>query len=902
MKVPSPNFSLFPLTWLSIFFACGIAASDWIAVPIGWLAVLCISCALLALVFDRGRASGILIGAAFVFAGSVCLQTAHMQPLQQRLKDLYDENLIDSGEPVIVEGKLSREPEPAAGGIVFHLDVKTIRSDSEPIPVSGSVRLFASAATPEANADYQKLDIGYGSVIRTAVRLVREDAYLNPGVTSRKAILDQQGIDATGSVKSPLLIEHIDDEEVFLPLAWAYKLRTDLITTFAENFDPTTAGVLNASLLGNKYFLDRSTANIFREGGTFHVLVISGLHITFIGAAFVLIVGIFTKKRLWKFIVPVIFLWAFTLSVGAEVPVVRATVMFTMLAFSRIVNRKGTLLNTLGACAVLLQAWRPEDLFTASFQLTFASVAAIVVMAFPLIENLRKIGNWSPSAETPFPARAPKWLTRFCETVYWQERVWQIELSRHNWTANLFKSPLTPWSEKLSANKLLAYLFEGVIVSAVVQLWLLPFLVIYFHRVSLGSIVLNLWVGAFIAVETVLALFAAIAIKISVVLAGPLIAVAEFVNLLQISVSSLVVRTDLASFRLPSYSGWERGIYVLYLLLVLLLTYFVFRWRPFDYARGEKSPRKFVRRIAPALLASIALTLVVILFHPFSSPRPDGRLHIDFLDVGQGDSALVTFPNGETMLIDGGGQRRFGVTEGDEKEEFEPDSPRIGEAVTSAFLWARGYSKIDYLVATHADADHIQGLTDVAENFDVRFALVGRSPVGDTDFDEFAAALKLRQVPLETISRGDELEIGGVRIQVVYPKPDPTRAAISDNDHSVVMRFIFGDRKILMTGDIERSAEMNILGMPEEVAADVIKVPHHGSRTSSTDQFVSSVHPSLAVISVGKRSIFGHPHREVVERWQNTGAEVLTTGNSGTISVSTDGRDLIRKRFVDDGQ
>ena len=189
----------------------------------------------------------------------------------------------------------------------------------------------------------------------------------------------------------------------------------------------------------------------------------------------------------------------------------------------------------------------------------------------------------------------------------------------------------------------------------------------------------------------------------------------------------------------------------------------------------------------------------------------------------------------------------------------------------------------------------------MAENFGVRFALVGRSPVGDTDFDEFATALKLRQVPLETISRGDELEIGGVRIQVVYPKPDPTRAAISDNDHSVVMRFIFGDRKILMTGDIERSAEMNILGMPEEVAADVIKVPHHGSRTSSTDQFVSSVHPSLAVISVGKRSIFGHPHREVVERWQNTGAEVLTTGNSGTISVSTDGRDLIRKRFVDDG-
>jgi competence protein ComEC len=249
------------------------------------------------------------------------------------------------------------------------------------------------------------------------------------------------------------------------------------------------------------------------------------------------------------------------------------------------------------------------------------------------------------------------------------------------------------------------------------------------------------------------------------------------------------------------------------------------------------------------------------------------------------------------MLIDGGGQRRFDI--GDDDRDFEPDSPRIGEAITSAYLWAKGYSRIDYLLATHADADHIQGLTDVANNFTVRFALVGRSPNDDPDFDEFASALGRTHVPLKIISRGDELEIGGVQVQILFPEADETYAAISDNDHSVVIRLVLGKRKILMTGDIERSAEMNILA-EQAVDADVVKVPHHGSRTSSTDQFVSAVHPSLAVISVGKRSVFGHPHPEVVERWRNSGSAVLTTGRSGTISVSTDGSDLVWERFVDE--
>ena len=235
--------------------------------------------------------------------------------------------------------------------------------------------------------------------------LEREDEYLNPGVIRGPEMLDQLGIDARGSIKSPLLIEHIADESVFLPLAWVYDRRARLIRDLTSELSPSAAGIMTASLLGGKHFLDRETAEVFREGGTFHVLVISGLHITFIGGILLLIVRALTRDRWSQFLITNTVLWAYTLAVGADVPVVRAAIMFTVMLFSDVIYRPANMLNSLGFCALVLLAWRPSDLFNPSFHLTFVSVAAIVSIAYPMIEGLRKIGAWSPTAAAPFPDR-----------------------------------------------------------------------------------------------------------------------------------------------------------------------------------------------------------------------------------------------------------------------------------------------------------------------------------------------------------------------------------------------------------------------------------------------------------------------------------------------------------------
>jgi competence protein ComEC len=147
------------------------------------------------------------------------------------------------------------------------------------------------------------------------------------------------------------------------------------------------------------------------------------------------------------------------------------------------------------------------------------------------------------------------------------------------------------------------------------------------------------------------------------------------------------------------------------------------------------------------------------------------------------------------------------------------------------------------------------------------------------------------------IEAGQQFDIEGVNVQVLWPPPADVYRASSINDDSIVLRLVFGSVAILMAGDIEREAEVQLARSGYEIRADVLKVPHHGSRTSSTEDFLDAVRPRCAVISVGVRSRFGHPHREVVDRYLRRGIRVLQTGREGTVTVSTDGRSLNVRTF-----
>jgi ComEC/Rec2-related protein len=785
LNISSTKFSRFPLLWIATFFAAGIYFSHLVSVVSQIYLIVVVSCAAGLIIFRNNKCSTLFLAAAFGFAGALCFQIQSDNISPDRIRILYDSGKVRSGEPVEAEGIIASKPETSNDGSFLILETKKLFRGEQGINTSGKIRIFVPAENAEAAADFQRRELNYGSVVTAACDLMREEKFRNPGVVSRIEILDRQGIDATCTVKTSSLIRKIGEQSVWRPTGWVFDRRQDLIDEFRQRFSGPTAGIMIASLLGDKHFLDKDTADVFREGGTFHVLVISGLHITFIGGLLLLFVRLFTRNKVCQVLIASGILWIYTFAVGAEVPVVRASIMFTVLAFSQVVRRQGSLLNSLGLCALILLAWKPDDLFSASFQLTFTSVTAIAAAGFPLIEQLRAIGKWSPSAEKPFPPRISVWLRCFCEMLYWRDAAWEIETRRQIWSAKIFKRPYLKWLGTNSLQSGAAYLLEGILVSVVVQVWLLPFVVVYFHRITPVGIILNLWVGICLALESFAAVIAVLLGQVSSLLALPFVKLTELFNLLLLELPRIFVDGSLSSFRLPAYTGWGRTIYFIYFVLVIFLTAALYRWKPFEYrvkvSEADDSLTFF--RASPVLFAtalSLIVLLSVIIVHPFSSPAPDGRLHIDCLDVGQGDSALVTFPNGETMLVDGGGSITF-HNDNDDQPPFEPDAPRIGEAVVSEFLWEKGYSRIDFILATHADADHIQGLTDVARNFSVKNALFARTPISNPEYAELAQVIQKKKIPVSLLSRGDALSIGGVNIEVLSPRKIliPTRFRIT---------------------------------------------------------------------------------------------------------------------------
>src|SRR2546421_9959723 len=358
-----------------------------------------------------------------------------------------------------------------------------------------SVVLLAPISSKSIEQEFAELDLRYGARIRVMTRLERSDSFRNRGVSSFTEYLDRKGYDATGFVKSPLLIERLENTRVLLPLAWLYEWRRNLQAEIDSRFSKETAGVLDAALLGNRYNLSHSTAERFREGGTFHVLVISGLHITFLGGLVFLAAKRFTKNMAVRFLLSVTVLWSYSLAVGAEASVVRAALMFTVVLFAPLAARRAISLNVLGGVGIALLVWRPGDLLDPSFQLTFVSVLAIVIVAWPLLEKMSAIGSWRPTRETPYPPSCAPWLRSLCEILYWSKKEGGGELERANYSYKLFKLPLAETLERMHLQAALRYAFGAIVVSVGVQMALLPFLVIYFHRLSFASLILNIGVS-----------------------------------------------------------------------------------------------------------------------------------------------------------------------------------------------------------------------------------------------------------------------------------------------------------------------------------------------------------------------------------------------------------------------
>jgi competence protein ComEC len=249
---------------------------------------------------------------------------------------------------------------------------------------------------------------------------------------------------------------------------------------------------------------------------------------------------------------------------------------------------------------------------------------------------------------------------------------------------------------------------------------------------------------------------------------------------------------------------------------------------------------------------------------------PDGRLHVKFLDVGQGDAILVTLPDGRQMLIDGG-----------------PSATQLNWQLGQAMpFWDRS---LDVVVNTHPDADHLGGLVSILERYHVGQVIVSDAVGSSELYQAWTGQLTGAGLTPITGQANMQLALGhGLTATILSPGPQVENID-NANDHSVVMHLQIGHISLLLPGDIETPIEQSLVYANVPLAATVLKSPHHGSNTSSSDKFLEAVSPQLVIISVGEDNKFGHPSAAVLERYAQHGITVLRTDEQGSIELVTDG-------------
>ncbi len=747
-------------------------------------------------------------------------------------------------EAVLLEGVIDRPPLHRPDRVVLTLALRRIESAGHLQSASGRVRITVQA--PDVHA-------GYGDVVRLEAKLHPPRGYRNLRSFDFEAYLLREGIAAVGSLTDPEAIEVIAQEGNLIlraVFAWRETIRQGI----AGSLSGPPKSLLQALTIGEDGEVTEEMREAFMRAGVTHILSISGSHLGLLlifcfavvrwgirllpsRAILRLTLRVNPNKLAGLLAIPPVAFYA--LLAGGEVPTIRSLVMILLVLAALLLDREEDLLNSLALAALLILVWDPQALFDISFQLSFLSVLAIGVAFL----------RWRQYREDPFAER----------------------------------QALTAWARLRETGFL--YLLITVAAGAGTA----PLVAYYFNQCSLIGLLANLLIVPYVGF---LVLPVGLASALGILWTGGALPLAEINAILLegfYGLTRFFAAVPYGSFRLPAPS--PAVLVLFYLLFAALLGTSRFR-----LARQKKRSARCLPSTAIGGLGTVAgLGLLALFLLAYFATRP---LTISFLDVGQGDGMILAFPDGETMVLDGGGSypartapaRPVG---GGGEDRFDP-----GKMAVSPALRNRGIRRIDYLVLSHPHPDHVGGLRQLVREFPVGEIWINGDPYPGPAYREFLTLAAERGIPAKTVGwQQDAIALGGAWIHLLHPFPEfvpwSKRGAFSDeNSRSLVLKVTYGERSFLLTGDVEEEGEAELAAFGPLLKSDLLKVPHHGGRTSSTWPFLERVRPEAAVVQVGTRNRFGHPHAETLDRYATHGIPVYRTDLDGEVRVTTDGRDL----------
>ena len=735
---------------------------------------------------------------------------------------------FDEGAMVTVEGNLAHEPERFPDKIRLFVDVDRMSADAAQLgPAHGMIRL--TTIHPHA--------FRIGDRVRFQGRLRFPRNFGDPGEFDYEASMAREGIAATmlavkgGAASEITVLAH---NQTFLGSALE-SIRIHIAAFIDRNLDDPIASEMRALIIGDRGGIDEKMHETFGRTGLSHLLVISGLHLSMVGAA------VFGMIRLLMLFFPAIALrgWAnkfaavaagfaviaYASIAGHHVSTTRALIMVIAYMIAVVIDRAREAVASLALACIIICIAIPGSSADVGFELSFASVLTIVL-------GMRRYAMWLERRRAD----------RSGITASQGENAWE-------------------WA------------FGYVAVSFWAMLGVAPLTALYFNQFSIVGLIANAVVVPIMGLGgTVIGLAAA---------AMSFISMPPAIALLWIAGEFIAVGNMLAFWFADWPMAWVR-VFTPTPIEIALAYGALFIWLTWPRRRLREAGEKWLLRLEWRHAIAGGLAIAVLLDAGWwiyqRSYSPD--LRVTFLSVGEGDAAVVRFPGSRVMVIDAGSAWR----------DFD-----LGERVVGRYLWSQKIMQVDWLALSHPDQDHFGGFDFVARNFGPKEFWEVSSENHDAAYEHLLATLYELKLPIRQIdSTTPQIKIDGVTITAM--NPPPARSASRNND-SMVLRLDYSGTSFLFTGDLEAPGESAVLQGFPRIESTILKVPHHGSRTSSSADFVEAVHPRVAVISLGYSNRFHFPAPEVVDSYQKNGARVLRTDLDGAVEVDVGPKDATVRAY-----
>ena len=409
-------------------------------------------------------------------------------------------------------------------------------------------------------------------------------------------------------------------------------------------------------------------------------------------------------------------------------------------------------------------------------------------------------------------------------------------------------------------------IFVLVSLAAMIGTW--PLVAYYFNRMSFAGLLSNLIIVPLAGCVVIMGLITSLAALIWLPVSSLLVTLTSAFSYLVLKMVGLFASIPHASRYVVTPTLFEIGLF--YILILYLANL------------------KRMKRFLPGLIILFVVVAGDISYW-YAQTHLNKGLRITFIDVGQGDSILIEFPRGKRMLIDGGG--------------FYDDSFDVGRKVVAPVLWKKKITILHYLVLTHPHPDHLNGLKFIASSFRAREFWENGQEYSSTPYlnlMEIVSRKRIQRIVVHDAS--PPRRINGVKVEVFNPPQggmiDQKDSRFQINNRSIVLKITYKNHRFLLTGDIEGEAEAQLVQSGKDLRSDVLKVPHHGSQTSSARKFLEAIEPSYALFTVGFRNIFNLPSPKVLSRYESAGCGILRTDRDGSVMFETDGENLRVTTFL----